>query len=429
MEIDLTSPNPPTTPRGQGLFAAIEEATQTTFPPTINTQDAQQLEANGLVPVVKKRAYPFSFSHSPTERLSQRHRKNQDHATAKEKIEEAHQLLIEASALYKTDRKEQERVLELLGLFRAFSDRTHLPTATQKLEKQVSTLENTVNRLAKIAQPSPPMPQDSSQTTQAPALQASSQTGATPAPRASTQTTSASAPRVSYAKALQSTQLRHEGNTHSGLPSSTQNSQTQHQWNTVSRKQQKAKSKEPCRLVLGLADKEFKVDSLFLRNRINQSFQEKGFRGLIAVSVNKSVKGNLVLIFSSEGAKDFAIKHLEVLRPLVPFSEVLEDSTWFKVVAHGISTADFGIGGPEKVKDEIETFNKGLKVVCTPLWLSNAEQRAMKQGASMLLAFATEAEATQAIRNRLWIGAQSIRVERAKDKERNKQSKTNTASQ
>ena len=35
----------------------------------------------------------------------------------------------------------------------------------------------------------------------------------------------------------------------------------------------------------------------------------------------------------------------------------------------------------------------------------------------MLIAFATEDEALQAIRQRLWIGAISVRVEKAKDKE------------
>ena len=69
------------------------------------------------------------------------------------------------------------------------------------------------------------------------------------------------------------------------------------------------------------------------------------------------------------------------------------------------------------VKEEVKAFNQGLKVVSTPLWLTSEACCQSQQRGSMLLAFATEAEATQAVCSRLWISAQSVRVKHVKDKD------------
>jgi len=46
---------------------------------------------------------------------------------------------------------------------------------------------------------------------------------------------------------------------------------------------------------------------------------------------------------------------------------VKKDEKWYKVVAHGISTAIFNIpNGMQLAKEEIETFNKELKLACLP---------------------------------------------------------------
>jgi len=47
----------------------------------------------------------------------------------------------------------------------------------------------------------------------------------------------------------------------------------------------------------------------------------------------------------------------------------------------------------ETVKDEISTFNKGMKTVGTPYWLSRPEVRAVKAARSFVIAFKTEQEA------------------------------------
>jgi hypothetical protein len=66
----------------------------------------------------------------------------------------------------------------------------------------------------------------------------------------------------------------------------------------------------------------------------------------------------------------------------------------------------------ELVIDEIQTFNKGLKPIGTPYWLTTPEKRANQRAGSVVVAFATTEEASKAIRNRLYIGGISVRVEK-----------------
>jgi hypothetical protein len=64
------------------------------------------------------------------------------------------------------------------------------------------------------------------------------------------------------------------------------------------------------------------------------------------------------------------------------------------------------------VVDEITTFNQGFKPIETPYWLTSEAKRANQLAGSVVVAFATESEATRAIRHRLYIGGASVRVEK-----------------
>jgi hypothetical protein len=64
------------------------------------------------------------------------------------------------------------------------------------------------------------------------------------------------------------------------------------------------------------------------------------------------------------------------------------------------------------VVDEITTFNQSLKPIGTPYWLTNQEKRKNQIAGSVVVAFATEEEAKRAIRNRLYIGGISTKVEK-----------------
>ena len=64
------------------------------------------------------------------------------------------------------------------------------------------------------------------------------------------------------------------------------------------------------------------------------------------------------------------------------------------------------------VLEEIRTFNKGLFPIRTPYWLTPPEKRGTQRAGSIVVAFATAIEASQAIRQRVYIAGISARVEK-----------------
>ena len=132
-------------------------------------------------------------------------------------------------------------------------------------------------------------------------------------------------------------------------------------------------------------------------------------------AVRKSQKNNLVLTCTNAGAKDFIVTHQDIVQKYNT-TAIIEDNTWYKVVIHGIPTADFdNPDGPELVKKELELYNN-LKAIGTPFWLSNAQKRITKTAGSMLVAFESERDAQRAIRTQVFISGISVMVEKALDK-------------
>ena len=51
------------------------------------------------------------------------------------------------------------------------------------------------------------------------------------------------------------------------------------------------------------------------------------------------------------------------------------------------------------VVEEIQTFNKGLTPIGRPYWLTSSDKRQNQRAGSVVVAFATEAEANRAIQH------------------------------
>lgn len=85
------------------------------------------------------------------------------------------------------------------------------------------------------------------------------------------------------------------------------------------------------------------------------------------------------------------------------------------MVLHGVPTKLFNTpSGLTDMKTEIETYNRGLQVAGLPIWLTSKDKRDSQQGATVLVGFESEAEANRAIQNCLFVGAESVRAEKAK---------------
>jgi len=128
---------------------------------------------------------------------------------------------------------------------------------------------------------------------------------------------------------------------------------------------------------------------LRLRNAFNKAFEAKGVKGPVVASVTKSTTDNQNIVLTTTDAytSDYLIANQAIWETLVPFELAQKDTPWYKVVIHGVPTADFNNSdGMTMIIDEIKTFNKGLNPIGTPYWLSSAEKRSTQRAGSVAVA-------------------------------------------
>jgi hypothetical protein len=113
---------------------------------------------------------------------------------------------------------------------------------------------------------------------------------------------------------------------------------------------------------------------------------------------------------TSEGTAEDLLKHQHVWSLLFDFTEikrrkmVQNSSTWN---SHSLFNIKEGM---QLVKDEVETFNKDIKLAMLPHWLTSEEARQGKQHGSIVLTVKTNQEVQNALRNRLIIAGTSVRT-------------------
>jgi len=292
--------------------------------------------------------------------------------TSRDLILQARDYLIQAAAVEKAQ-EEKTRILDLIEVFREYTEKKKINSVSNILANQVSDLERVARSLKTTAKPT-------KQPTQ---------------PQAPTPPTASS---KSFAEVAANA---------SPTPPS--------QWQVVGKG--KAASKEnhrEKRLVLVQSVKTQDIDPLQLRNTLNEAFQKHSIKEPVVATVAKSRFGqNIVVTTTDRFNADFLLAHESVWQKIIPYSSATKDSAWFKVVAHGVPVRDFDTeGGMASLKDEVETFNKGLKVVGSPRWLTSHSARETKRMGSVVIAFATEKEAMQATRSRLYIAGSSVKTEK-----------------
>ena len=299
----------------------------------------------------------------------------------------ARDLIVQAYTLTKA-REEQSKLLDLLEIFREYTEKGKLQSASSIIASQIANLETATrqieNKTKALAKSPPP-------TTDLPS-------------RANTTTSNGSA-TPSFAS------VATQGATRSSSPQD---------W-TIVEKKNKAQALKPAKqaaqnrliLVKSISSTNADFSSLATRNAFNKAFSEKGIKGPVVATVSKSLGQNLVVTTTSAFSADFLLEKQAIWQHIVPFKTAQKDEPWHKVVLHGIPTADFNTPeGMALVIEEIQTFNKGLKPIGTPYWLTSAEKRSTQRAGSIAVAFATKEEADRAIRNRLYIAGISARVEK-----------------
>jgi hypothetical protein len=308
------------------------------------------------------------------------------------KILEARDLLLQACSLTKS-REEQSRLLDLLEVFREYTEKGKLYKTSNIIASQVANLESATRKIeakAKaLANIQNPTQKDSSSTTVA-----------------STGTTTQK--DTSFASVASA-----------GTTTTTTGTQD---WTVVTHKTKALRSDFPItkpkksnRLILvkSPTGQAITFSPLALRNAFNKAFLDKGVEGPVVTSVSKSLGQNLIVTTTSPFSADYLLENQTIWEHLVSFQLAQKDEPWHKVVLHGIPTLDFNTpSGMTLIIEEIKTFNKGLNPIGTPYWLTSADKRVTQRAGSVVIAFATAEEANRAIRHRLYIAGISVRVEK-----------------
>jgi len=346
----------------------------------------------------KKRGYPPA--HTPAGRFDKAPRLSSTPKTARDAILQARDLLIQACSLA-SSHEEQSKLLDLLEVFREYTEKGRLQTAATIIASQVANLESATRQIENKARalakaPVPSVPNKPSTLRQSPPG------NGPPGPTGPTGTTGNPPSGTLF------------GTPSSSYASIAGNSQ---EWTLVKPKAKLLKPErtgKPHRLIL-VRSVAIPPDfsSLTLRNAFNKAFEEKGVKGPVVNTVTKSLGHNLVVSTTSQFSADYLLENQPIWEHLVSFRKAQKDEPWHKIVLHGVPTADFNTpSGMELVIDEVRTFNKGFTPIGTPYWLSSPEKRANQRAGSVVVAFATAKEASRAIRHRLYIAGISVRVEK-----------------
>lgn len=302
-------------------------------------------------------------------------------ATADEALVQSRMLLVKAIEM----EDNQPRKLGLMDLLNVFRDFTE----GQLITNAVKTIANSVNHLESIARKF---------------TKASNQT----ALRATTSTTSQEKPRPGLASSL-----------FNNLPSKSQNIFSTPKPSAKQAQGDKNKAKKERRLILIKTSEEAYalLNSLQLRNQINEAFKLQHQIGPVVSTITKSLTQNLVITTTPDFNAKYLLQHQDTWKPLIAYKEAKEDIQYFKVIVHSIPLRDFShSGGLETIKDEINIFNKELelKIIGTPYWLTSETKRAdpNQYKASVVVTFEKEEQAQRAIRQRLMVAGFSARVEK-----------------
>jgi hypothetical protein len=186
-------------------------------------------------------------------------------------------------------------------------------------------------------------------------------------------------------------------------------------WSTITRKktaEPSVKNKLSTRQLVLTRDASIPFDSLRLRNAFNEAFANRSVTRPVVASVTTSAKQNLVITTTPSFTAKYLLENQPIWESLTSFSSALLIESWHKVAVHNIPTTYTTNESLAVLKHEISTFNKGLNVVGNPYWLTKEDRRREQETGTVCIAFATEREAQQAIRNKLYLLGISARAEK-----------------
>jgi hypothetical protein len=313
-------------------------------------------------------------------------------------ILEARDLIIKAYTLSQS-RDEQSKLLDLVEVFREYTELGRIRHTSSILATQIANLEQTSRKIDNQAKNQP------SQSTWANiAKLAKSAKPAISANSANLTDLNSTGPIIQNW-----TKVTNQKKDKAGTSPNTSSSFR----NKIKENRKLALSKR-CTLLQARNVQANEFSPIVIRDRLNTAFNSNGIKGLVVLAVSLSVKGNLVVTTTSEFNADFLVQNEPIIKGVLPLLRGLQKGEpWYKVAIHGIPIREFNTPeGMDLVVSEIKTFNKGLTPVGRPYWATLKETRdsGLVRTGTIIVAFPTEEQAVKAISNRLYIAGSSTKV-------------------
>lgn len=316
-------------------------------------------------------------------------------ATTKEALEAGLDCLIKAADL-EEDRETSLEILDLLNIYREYTEKGTLNRSKSALATQVRSLENTSRALANRTKELTKLATNAAKPTDPPTL---------PRADATTQPDTGNS-QVNYASIAAAGSEK---------------------WTTIARKTPPkpsppailatVKPKTTRQVIFRPINLPAKTSSFTMRNSFNKAFSTAyPKKPTVIAAASLSEKGNLVLTVTENYSTEFLHRNKAIVDSVMPTASILENKPWYKVAVHGIPTADLQEYSREDfsslVKEEIKTFNTGLTAVGNPFWLTPEVKRATQRGGSIVIAFESEEEGRRAISKRLLLFGVSCKAEK-----------------
>jgi hypothetical protein len=297
----------------------------------IKVNQAPRLKVHTNIPSKRPLGFEFQAGPSSFKKVTATFkvaRDLEDSRQAEEKVLEARQCLIAAANLLRSNPNEQSRILELIEVMRNFTKKKELPKAASIISTQTNALEKAIRKLDEtiatitttqtnafkqtICKWNDAIISNSNSLESQRISQAEKQnsSGSNPV------TSSSSSPQMSGQS--QSPSFAEVARKH--LPKPKNQESTTNSWSTVGKNGKVITiTPKPVRLVLEAEDKDKPIKPIQLRDTVNKTAKDLGFKGLFALSTTKSGSGNLIVQLSGREARDFAYQSMEAFRKTIGF--------------------------------------------------------------------------------------------------------------
>lgn len=177
---------------------------------------------------------------------------------------------------------------------------------------------------------------------------------------------------------------------------------------------EKSTSYKNQRLVLITKDKEQKLDSYNLKNKINKNLKEKlKINNNIIISITKNRNSNIIITIKEGYTPNILLENKETWQNSFIFNKAIKDRDYYNLIIHDIPNKVYN--GPlalNKIKKELEEDNLGLSILGNPSWISKKENRASKATSSIIISLNTEEEREKYLGKKIFLGGSKPRIEK-----------------